>query len=200
VTPAGPDPGEATRSLARILRHAYSGEKAAAYAYRGHWRSCRAPEERDRIRQIEDEEWHHRQQVGAMLAELGSAPSRVRELRAAIVGRLLGLLCHLSPWFFPMYGAGRLERGNVGEYEVAAREARLGGHPGFVECLLVMAEVEWEHEAYFRAKVLGHRLTRYLAVWPALPPKAAIRAPGAPRDADQGSVESAEPRPSVASR
>ncbi len=36
--------------LARILRHAYSGERAAAYAYRGHWKSVADPGERARIR------------------------------------------------------------------------------------------------------------------------------------------------------
>jgi rubrerythrin len=190
---------DATLALVRILQHAYSGEKAAAYAYRGHWRSCRAEEERQRIREIEDEEWHHRRLVGGMLADLASAPSAVRELRAVLVGRGLGLLCHLAPWFIPMYGAGRLERGNVGEYEAAARHARDGGHEKFVDCLLAMAEVEWEHEAYFRAKVCGHSWARWVGIWPPLPPKAAIRAGGPPVGA-QGKVESAAPRPSVASR
>jgi hypothetical protein len=189
----------ATQALVRILRHAYSGEMAAAYAYRGHWRSCRSAEERQRIREIEDEEWHHRRLVGGMLADLASGPSVVRELRATLVGRGLGLLCHLSPWFVPMYGAGRLERGNVGEYQTAARHAHEGGHEAFVECLLAMAEVEWEHEAYFRAKVTGHTWSRLVGVWPALPPKAVIRADGTSAPA-QGRVESAEPRPSVASR
>lgn len=196
---ASPGAADPTAALVRILQHAYSGEKAAAYAYRGHWRSCRAEEERRRIREIEDEEWHHRRLVGGMLADLASGPSALRELRATLVGRSLGLLCHLSPWFLPMYGAGRLERGNVGEYETAARHARDGGHDAFVDCLLTMAEVEWEHEAYFRAKVLGHPWSRLCAVWPPLPAKAAIRAGGEASRA-QGRVESAEPRPSVASR
>jgi demethoxyubiquinone hydroxylase (CLK1/Coq7/Cat5 family) len=161
-------------SLIAVLQLAYSGERAAAYAYRGHWRSLRDPDERERIRRIEDEEWHHRRQVGDMLAQLGSRPNRVRELRALAIGRTLGLLCHVAGWLLPMYAAGRLERRNVGEYETAARFARLCGRDDFALCLLTMAEVEWDHEAYFRSRVeLREYARRFL--WRPLPPRAAIR-------------------------
>lgn len=168
------------RELIVILQHAYSGELAAAHAYRGHWKSLRDPAERERVRQIEDEEWHHRRQVGAMLHALDAAPRRRLEWRARLIGGLLGPACHVSGWFAPMYGAGRLESRNVREYEEAARHAADSGHGEFVECLLTMAEVEWEHERYFREKVLGHRLARVIPIWPALPPKDTIRRLGPP--------------------
>lgn len=135
------------------------------------------PEEAARIRQIEDEEWHHRRLVGELLAGLGAGPSRLRELRAWLIGRTLGLLCHVAGWFLPMYAAGRLESRNVREYETAARHALGCGQGGLLECLLAMAEVEWDHERYFREKVRGHRLTRWLGLWAAPPPKETIRAP-----------------------
>jgi hypothetical protein len=47
---------EIRRRLIRILQRAFSGEKTVGYAYRGHWRSVRDPEERARIRAVEDEE------------------------------------------------------------------------------------------------------------------------------------------------
>jgi rubrerythrin len=162
--------------LVALLQLAYSGERAAAYAYRGHWHSVRDPEERARIHQIEDEEWHHRKLVGGMLADLGATPSRVRELRALLVGRTLGLLCHVSGWLAPMYGAGRLESRNIGEYETAARFAEACGRVDLINCLLTMAEVEWDHERYFRAKVLSHPWSRYLRLWPPPPPRELIRA------------------------
>lgn len=168
--------GTPRESLIAILRLAYSGERAAGYAYRGHWHSLRDPGERDRIRAIEEEEWHHRRLVGEMLLALGARPGRIREVRALVVGRVLGLLCHAAGWFAPMYGAGRLERRNVGEYEDAARFARAAGHEELVECLLGMAEVEWDHEAYFRERVLRHPLERLVRVWAPLPPREAIRA------------------------
>ena len=170
------DTAASQANLVALLQLAYSGELAAAHAYRGHARSVRDPEERRRIEEIEREEWHHRELVGRMLAELGAGPSRARELRARVIGRVLAVLCHLGGWLAPMYGAGRLESRNVGEYEAAARFARDAGRAQWVDCLLTMAEVEWEHERYFRARVLSHRLGRCLPLWPAPPPKEAIRA------------------------
>ena len=38
-----------------------------------------------------------------------------------------------------------------------------------------MAEVEWDHEAYFRDRVLRHPLSRLIRVWPAVPPRESIR-------------------------
>lgn len=161
--------------LIEILRLAYSGELAAAYAYRGHWRSVKEEAIRSRIREIEEEEWHHRLLVGRMLEKVGSRPSLLREFRALIIGRTLGLLCHLAGWLLPMYGAGKLESRNIREYEAAARLAARSGHQEFVECLLTMAEVEWEHERYFRARVESHHWASRIRLWPSPPPKEAIR-------------------------
>ena len=124
---------DSVKGLIAILQLAYSGELAAGYAYRGHWRSLADPEERARIRQIEEEEWHHRRLVGEMLGKLGARPLLYREIRAFVVGRSLGFLCHLAGWFAPMYGAGRLESRNIKEYEVAARYAVEAGKGEMLE-------------------------------------------------------------------
>jgi rubrerythrin len=166
---------EAARRLVAILRLACSGELAAALAYRGHARSLDHGEERRRIETIEEEELHHRRELREMLRAMGCAPRRLREARAWLIGRVLGLLCHAAGWLIPMYGAGKLESRNVREYEAAARHAFDCGRREWVDGLLTMAEVEWEHEAYFRARVLSHRLGRRLPLWPAPPPKASIR-------------------------
>ena len=162
-------------ALVRVLQHAYSGEQAAAYAYRGHWKSVSDPGDAEHIRRIEAEEWHHRELVGGLLRELGAAPDPWRERRSALVGRLIGALCHVSGWFLPMYGAGLLESRNIVEYEDAARHAVACGRAPLIECLLGMAEVEWEHEAYFRARVLSHGWSKLIPIWPAPPPRSAIR-------------------------
>jgi demethoxyubiquinone hydroxylase (CLK1/Coq7/Cat5 family) len=161
--------------LITILQLAYSGELAAGYAYRGHWHSVCDPDERTRIKSIEDEEWHHRNLVGEMLKSLSAGPNTMREIRATVVGRVLGVICHLGGWLAPMYGAGKLESRNIVEYETAARHARDCGRRDLVDCLLTMAEVEWEHEQYFRSRVLGHRWAKRLSIWPETPPKANIR-------------------------
>jgi len=113
----------AVDDLVAILRLAYSGELAAALAYRGHWKSISDAEDRLRIRQIEEEEWRHRSIVGDMLRDLGESPGRLREVRAWLIGRTLGLLCHVSGWLAPMYGAGRLESRNIREYKTATQHA-----------------------------------------------------------------------------
>src|SRR5438046_1145428 len=161
--------------LIALLQLAYSGERAAAYAYRGHWQSVSDEHERDSIRAIEEDEWRHRRLVGEMLAGLGAEPNNHREVRATIIGRVLGLLCHLTGWLAPMYGAGKLESRNIREYETAARFARDCGRPDLIDCLLEMAEVEWDHEFYFRSRVLEHSLGRRLPIWRQPAPKEAIR-------------------------
>lgn len=167
--------GEKKRELIAILQLAYSGELAAAHAYRGHWNSVSNPDQRERIQAIELEELEHRRLVGEMLAALGVVPDRGRERRAAVVGRVLGFLCHVGGWLAPMYGAGKLERRNIGEYEAAAHFAEGCGRGEWVDSLLTMAEVEWEHEQYFRAQVLGHWLGRRIPIWPAPAAKGTIR-------------------------
>jgi rubrerythrin len=166
---------ENRRKLIAILQLAYSGERAAAYAYRGHWQSVRDQKERDAILAIENDEWRHRSVVGEMLAKLDNAPVRYREVRATMIGRTLGFLCYLTGWLAPMYGAGRLESRNIVEYETAARYARDCDCGHLVDCLLEMAEVEWEHEFYFRACVRRHWFGRRLHLWPKPPPKENIR-------------------------
>lgn len=165
----------ARNQLIRLARRAYSGERAAALAYRGHARAVRSPQERREIAAIERDEWDHRTRLGRMLAQLGAPPDGFRDRRAALVGTALGLLCHVAGWFLPMYAAGRLERRNIREYEEAAKAAIACGQPEWARELLRMAEVEWEHERYFREKARSHRWGSWIPVWPPPGPKEALR-------------------------
>jgi hypothetical protein len=164
------------RLLVRQLQGAYSGELAAGFAYAGHSRSVKDPAERARIQEIEAEEWQHRQLVGDMLRGLGGRPNKRREVIFWMIGHTIAGLCRIGGWFFPMYGAGKLERGNIVEYEVAADYALACGREDLVDCLLTMAEVEWEHELYFRSKAARHGLARIIPIWEPAPPKETIRA------------------------
>jgi hypothetical protein len=170
-----PKCGRAERDLIALLHLAYSGELAAALAYRGHWKSISTSSDRERIQNIERDELRHRAQIADMLQELGESPRRFPEARSWLIGQSLGVACRVSGWLMPMYGAGKLESRNIREYEAAARHAWFCGRREWVDCILTMAEVEWEHEAYFRANVLRHPLGRHLPIWPAPPPKAHIR-------------------------
>ena len=148
----------ARQNLVRILQNAHAGEVAAAYAYRGHWRSLKDSPEKTRIKEIEAEEWDHRRRVGEWLAKLDAKPNAAREKVFWTIGRTLVATCFLSGWFMPMYFAGRLESQNSVEYEDAAKFATELGMDDCVEDLLDMARVEVEHEVFFRETVAGHRL------------------------------------------
>ncbi|HVZ80031.1 MAG TPA: ferritin-like domain-containing protein [bacterium] len=146
------------QELVRILQWAHAGELGAASAYRGHWKTVTAPDEVEGIRRIEQDEWKHRAQVRRMLAELGAAPRPPYELLIGTIGKTLGTLCPVSGWFFPMYFAGRLEFGNVDQYEVAAHHAARLGLKDMAQELHVMTRTEREHEIFFMKKVEGHPL------------------------------------------
>lgn len=153
--------GRAT--LVQQLQAAYSGELAAAYAYRGHWRCLTKPrerEQRDAVRRIEEAEWHHRRLVGELLLELDARPSRRRELVMGSVGRVAGAMCHVSGWLLPMLIAGRLEAMNVSQYDTAARAAAEQGLVDWVPVLEEMTAEEFRHEAFFAACARTHRLAR----------------------------------------
>ena len=167
---------KARGDLITLLQLAHSGEKAAAYAYAGHWRSVRQPADRAMIRKIELEEWDHRRRVRAMLDALGARPARRREIRMALIGRTVSALCFVSGRFVPMYGAGLIEQRNVHEYVDAAALAIAGGHPELVDELLDMAEVGWDHESYFRSQATGPWQLRVLKAWPDLGPRESLRA------------------------
>ena len=150
---------KARQNLIRILQNAYSGELAAAYAYRGHWKSLRREtNEKTHIRKIEAEEWAHRENVGRWLKALGAKPRRLRDAVFWTIGRSLGLTCYVSGWFFPMYFAGRLESQNVQEYVDAAELARELEMPECFAEMMEMSRVEAEHEIFFHNIVAKHRL------------------------------------------
>jgi hypothetical protein len=146
------------QNLIRILQNAYSGEMAAAYAYRGHWKSLKQSAEREKIKEIEAEEWAHRECVGKWLKFLEAKPNKLKETAFWTIGKTLGNACFVSGWFFPMYFAGRLESGNVQEYVDAANFACQIGLNDCAAEMMEMSAVEGEHEVFFREVVSRHRL------------------------------------------
>lgn len=147
---------DARYNLIRILQNAHAGELAAAYAYRGHWQSLKESAEKTQIGKIENEEWVHRENVRKWLTELGAEPRKLREAIFWTIGRVLGVLCFVSGWFFPMYFAGRLESQNILEYEEAAKYAKELGLTTCVEEMMEMSRVEAQHEEFFSNAVAGH--------------------------------------------
>lgn len=170
-------PAMARERLIHTLKNAYSGELGAINAYIGHRKSVSDPAEKKMIYQIEVEEVCHRERVGEILSLLGEGPSVPQETTMGWVGKTLGYLCSWSGWFAPMYGAGLLESKNIKEYEEAAQFALVAGHVEYLDDLLTMAEVEWEHEKFFREKCSSHFLYRWFPKWKTPPAKETIRQP-----------------------
>lgn len=150
------------RKLVRILRAAYSGEMAAALAYRGHWKSLSNFSEKEMVYRIEDEEWAHRREIRRMLEALGSRPQKIREIGMWLMGRTIGLVCYVTGRFLPMYFAGLLESGNVKEYETASVYAVKLCLKSFEDELRQMATTERSHELFFMSAVEGHRLRPFM--------------------------------------
>jgi demethoxyubiquinone hydroxylase (CLK1/Coq7/Cat5 family) len=144
------------RAFIRLARLAYSAERAAAFAYRGHAASVRDPQEKADLRRIEDEEWLHRENLARILAKLGERPSPWLEAKYWCIGKAIGLSCHVIGRFMPMYFAGRLESGNVMEYVHMEILARGHGMEEEIGCIREMARVEKSHEDFFLGKAQGH--------------------------------------------
>jgi demethoxyubiquinone hydroxylase (CLK1/Coq7/Cat5 family) len=148
----------AKANLIRILQNAHAGELAAAYAYRGHWKSLRESSEKQEIKKIEEEEWEHRRCIEKWLAHFEAKPRALREAAFWTIGRTLGVTCFVSGWFMPMYFAGRLESQNVQEYVEAAKWARELEMEDCVELMMEMSDTEQRHEDFFKAVVQKHKL------------------------------------------
>jgi hypothetical protein len=157
----------AKASLIKLLQDAHAGEMAAALAYLGHAHSLFVTDKNEKLEilKIQKEELHHRVRLREFLQILGAKPRMAREILMRAIGAAIAVFSYFGIWLIPMYGAGRLERSNIGEYEVAARLARLAGETAIVDELLSFAEIEWDHEFYFRKKVLSHAFARWIPLW-----------------------------------
>lgn len=136
-------------TLVDSLRKAYSAERAAAFAYIGHAASLKKEDEIRRVREIEVDEWNHREHVGRMLAEYGIPISRWYEAKFFVIGKIIGFSCHLIGRFMPYFFAGKLESGNVCEYFVMLRQFHGLGITRHDEVLYEMGIKEKEHEVVF---------------------------------------------------
>lgn len=135
--------------LTHALRLAYSAERAAALAYRGHAKSLRDPAEQAAVRRIEQDEWHHRDCVRQIMGRHGVPVSRGLELRYLLIGRVIGLSCFVIGRFMPYFFAGKLESGNVCAYLVMIRQFHALGITEHDAMLHEMGLKEKEHEVHF---------------------------------------------------
>ncbi|MEP7164688.1 MAG: hypothetical protein ABI741_08340 [Ferruginibacter sp.] len=146
------------KALADLLQRAYSAEKAAAFAYRGHAASVKDNLEKKAIRRIETDEWGHRSEVRKIMIIHDIPVSKYYEIRFHIVGKIISYSCHIIGWFMPFYFAGRLESGNVCEYFRMMHyfhELNISSHD---QVLFEMGIKEKEHEIYFLGKIKNKKM------------------------------------------
>lgn len=145
-------------ALVKLLQQAYSAEKAAAFAYIGHAKNVKKAEEKLAIKQIEDDEWEHRREVLALMAEYDIPISKFYEFKYHIIGKVISGLCYVIGRFMPFFFAGKLESGNVCEY---FRMRQYFNSIGIYKHDLVLYEMgikEKEHEVYFLEQVKDDKL------------------------------------------
>lgn len=146
------------RELVKLLRQAYSAEKAAAFAYQGHAGSIANPKEKAEIRQIELDEWTHRSEVLSIMTKYDIPVSKYYEVRFYVIGTIISWSCYVIGRFMPFYFAGRLESGNVCEYFRIKQYFNSLGITEHDNVLYEMGIKEKEHEVYFESKVKNSRL------------------------------------------
>ena len=146
------------KKLARLLQKAYSAEKAAAFAYQGHAASVKDLKQKINIKQIEDDEWHHRACVLNIMKEYDIPVSNFYEIRFHIIGKAISASCYVIGWFMPFYFAGSLESGNVCEYFRMKQFFSEEGIHKHDALLYEMGVKEKEHEVYFYNNIKDHRL------------------------------------------
>ena len=144
---------EKAPDLARSLQLAYSAERAASFAYIGHAAALNAEAERAPVRQIEADEWEHRAEVKKIMDHYGIPVSRYFEIKYYLIGKFIGLSCHLLGRFMPYFFAGRLESGNVCEYIIMLKRFRELGVTEHDTVLYEMGIKEKAHEVYFQGVI-----------------------------------------------
>jgi len=144
--------------LVDLLQRAYSAEKAAAFAYIGHAASISDRDAKASIRQIELDEWNHRQEVLQIMGLYDIPISEKYEQRFHLLGRTISASCYVIGRFMPFYFAGRLESGNVCEYFRMMHFFHELGINDHDEVLYEMGIKEKEHEVYFLEQIKKSKL------------------------------------------
>jgi len=145
-------------ALVNLLKQAYSAEKAAAFAYQGHAGSVKNIEEKKAIKQIEIDEWNHREEVLKLMKIYQVPVSKWYEVKNYFIGKTISASCYVIGWFMPFYFAGSLESGNVCEYVRMKRLFNALNITGHDEVLYEMSLKEKEHEVYFYQQIKDNKM------------------------------------------
>jgi len=145
-------------TLTNLLQQAYSAEKAAAFAYQGHAGAVKNIEEKKAIKQIEIDEWNHRDEVLKLMRLYQVPVSKQYEVKYHLIGKVISASCYVIGWFMPFYFAGNLESGNVCEYVRMKRLFNALNITAHDKVLYEMSLKEKEHEVYFYEQIKDNRM------------------------------------------
>lgn len=145
------------------LQVAHAIETGAYEAYEGHANSLKNPCEREKIKQIQKDEWFHRQTVGFMLIELKAGPNHVLDGLLWLIGRTISLSCYVIGYRAAMWGAKIMEVFGSNIYGNLAAQCVLEGQGQFMLEFCKMAHQEREHEEFFKNILNPPCICRYLA-------------------------------------
>ncbi|MGZ3900143.1 MAG: hypothetical protein ACXVNQ_07195 [Bacteroidia bacterium] len=117
------------------------------------------------IRQIEIDEWNHRDEVLGIMKKYNVPVSKYFEVRFYIIGRIISASCYVIGWFMPFYFAGRLESGNVCEYFRMKQFFNSLGITEHDQLLYEMGIKEKEHEVYFLEQIKSNKMLPFFEKW-----------------------------------
>ena len=120
--------------------------------------SLKTEEEKAAVKQIENDEWEHRKNVLAIMAQYEIPVSRFYEIKFHLIGKIISASCYLIGWFMPYFFAGKLESGNVCEYFVMMHYFHSLGIKEHDRVLYEMGMKEKDHEVYFLEQINDSKL------------------------------------------
>lgn len=154
---------ETKKKLISLLQKAHAGERAAALAYGGHWKSLKDAGEIADIQKVESDEWIHRARIAEMLIELKAKPLFWREILFFLIGSSVAFICHFCGRFCSTYFAGILENSNVCEYKTAFEYAETLGLKEFANDFREMEQTEAKHEFVLQKMIFNHPFLPFFA-------------------------------------
>ena len=105
------------------------------------------------VKQIEDDEWKHRENILGLMERYEVPVLRSYEIRYYVIGKIISASCYVIGRFMPFFFAGKLESGNVCEYFVMMRHFHSLGIREHDAMLYEMGMKEKEHEVYFLERI-----------------------------------------------
>lgn len=139
------------KKLIKILRLAHAIEIGAYEAYEGHSKTVKSPHIKKRLKEIQKDEWFHKQAVGFMLIDLEAESNKALDLLMYWVGKFISFSCYVIGYRAAMWGAKIFEiLGSDIYFRAHILSLHCDVNMGISGELRKMCLKEREHEEFFR--------------------------------------------------